>query len=243
MLKIAGRVTPGFRHSFNIAARSLRLKFMDQSAVDVNPDRVILRAIGDFSTPDARRFSSAYASDFERHDVLENILDPNQRLTPGMTLSRTSPLKGRHSKKKQPPVQLMCLALDMDPVSELVALFHEAIEGELVAGPVCQIADGSTLQGNHPRVLVISSHAQERLQARDLKLTSILTDVITTCPDMICVLSDGTITRARELSLLAPDAPPKPEQNVPKSMSEDETNNEGILAYENTPSDEPEPSL
>jgi len=243
VLTIARRVTPGFRHSFNIAARSLRLKFMDQSAVDVNPDRVILRATGDFSPPDACRFSSAYASDFERHDVLENILDPNQRLTPGMKLSRTAPLKGRHSTKKQPPVQVMCLGLDMDPVSELVELFHEAIEGELVAGPVCQIADGSTFQGNHPRVLVIGSHAQERLQARNLKLTSLLADVITTCPDMTCVLPDRTITRASELSLIAPEGPPKAVQPNPENRPNDEPIDDRYSAESDTPSDGPEPSF
>jgi hypothetical protein len=168
------------------------------------PDRVTLRQAGDLSSKDARLFTSAYASDFERHDVLENILDPNLPLKPGMTLCGTDPSKGHHSKKKPPPVRLMCLGLDLDPVSELVELFHGAIEGELVAGPVCQIAERSQLQENHPRVLIIGSQAQERLHARDLKLTSILVEVITTCPDTTCVMPDGTITRASELSWLAP---------------------------------------
>jgi len=243
VLKIAGRVTPGCRHSLDIVARSLRLRFRDKSAVDVMPDRVTLREAGDLTSKDARLFTSAYASDFERHDVLENILDPNLPLKPGMTLCGTDPSKGHQSKKKPPPVRLMCLGLDLDPVSELVELFHGATAGELVAGPVSQIADGSTLQENHPRVLVIGSQAQERLQARDLKLTYILTDVITTCPDMTCVLSDGTITRASELSVFAPARAPKSGSFVPESMPGDETDNEEIQANKNTPSDDPEPGL
>lgn len=119
----------------------------------------------------------------------------------------------------------MCLGLDLDPVSELVEIFHGAIECELVARPVCQIAERSTLQENHPRVLVIGSQAQERLQARDLKLTSILTDVITTCPEMTCVLQDGTITRASELSWLAPTIAPKSVHA--ENISPDGSANEG----------------
>lgn len=243
MLKIAGRVTPGFRHSLDIVARSLRLRFRDKSAVDVMPGRVTLREAGDLSSKDARLFTSAYASDFERHDVLENILDPNLPLTPGMTLCGTDPSKGHHSKKKPPPVQLMCLGLDLDPVSELVELFHGAIEGELVAGPVCQIADGPTLQGNHSRVLVIGLHAQERLQARDLKLTSILTDVITTCPDMICVLSDGTITRASELFLLVADDPPKAVRPHPENRPNNEPIADRLSEESDTSANDPEPSF
>lgn len=243
VLKIAGRVTPGFRHSLDIVARSLRLRFRDKSAVDVMPGRVTLREAGDLSSKDARLFTYAFASDFKHHDVLENILDPNLPLTPGMTLCGTNPSKGHHSKKKPPPVQLMCLGLDLDPVSELVELFHGAIEGELVAGPVYQIADGSTLQENHPRVLIIGSQAQERLHARDLKLTSILTDVITTCPDMTCVLSDGTITRARELSRIAPEGPPKAVQPNPENRPNDEPIDDRYSAESDTPSDGPEPSL
>lgn len=239
VLKIAGRVTPGFRHSLDIVARSLRLRFGDKSAVDVMPDRVTLREAGDLCSKDARLFTSAYASDFERHDVLANILDPYLPLTPGMTLCGTDPSKGHHSKKKPPPVQLMCLGLDLDPVSELVELFHGAFDGELVAGPVRLIADGSTPQGNHSRVLVIGLHAQDRLQALDLKLTSILTDVITTCPDMTCVLPDGTITRASELSWLAPDGPPKPVQPNPENRPNDDRHS----AESDTPSDGPEPSF
>jgi hypothetical protein len=137
----------------------------------------------------------------------------------------------------------MCLGLDMDPVSELVELFHEAIEGELVAGPVCQLADRSTLQGNHPRVLVIGSHAQERLQARNLKLTSLLADVITTCPEMTCVLPDRTITRAGELSLIAPEGPPKAVQPNPENRPNDEPIDDRYSAESDTPSDGPEPSF
>lgn len=243
MLTIARRVTPGFRYSLNIVARRLRLKFRDQSAVDVTPNRVILRTIGDFSSGDARRFTSAYASDFEHHDVLENILDPNLRLAPGMTLSRTAPSKEHHSKKKQPPVQLMCLMLDLDPVSELVELFHGAIEGALVEGPVCQITGGSTLQGNQPRVLVIGSHAQGRLQAHDLRLTSILTDVITTCPDMTCVLANGKITRASELALLAADDPPTADRSDPEKRPSDEPIDDWLSAESDTSSDDPEPGF
>jgi hypothetical protein len=213
------------------------------SAVDVMPGRVTLREAGDLSSKDARLFTSAYASDFERHDVLENILDPNLPLTPGMTLCGTDPSKGHHSKKKPPPVQLMCLGLDLDPVSELVELFHGAIEGELVAGPVCQIADGPTLQGNHSRVLVIGLHAQERLQARDLKLTSILTDVITTCPDMICVLSDGTITRASELFLLVADDPPKAVRPHPENRPNNEPIADRLSEESDTSANDPEPSF
>lgn len=239
VLKIAGRVTPGFRHSLDIVARSLRLRFRDKSAVDVMPGRVTLREAGDLCSKDARLFTSAFASDFERHDVLENILDPNLPLTPAMTLCGTDPSKGHHSKKKPPPIKLMCLGLDLDPVSELVELFHGAFDRELVAGPVRRIADGSTPQGNHSRVLVIGSHAQDRLQALDLKLTSILTDVITTCPDMTCVLPDGTITRASELSWLAPDGPPKPVPPNPENRPNDDRHS----AESDTPSDGPEPSF
>lgn len=243
MLKIAGRVTPGFRHSLDIVARSLRLKFRDKSAVDVMPGRVTLREAGDLSSKDARLFTSAYASDFKHHDVLENILDPNLPLTPGMTLFGTDPSKGHHSKKKPPPVQLMGQGRDLDPVSELVELFHGAIESELVAGPVCQIAERSTLQENHPRVLIIGSQAQERLQARDLKLMSILTDVITTCPDMTCVLPDRTITKASELSLIAPEGPPKTVQLNPENRPNDEPIDDRYSAESDTPSDGPEPSF
>lgn len=137
----------------------------------------------------------------------------------------------------------MCLGLDLDPVSELVELFHGAIEGELVAGPVYQIADGSTLQENHPRVLIIGSQAQERLQARDLKLTSILTDVITTCPDMTCVLPDRTITKASELSWIAPEGPPKAVQPHPENRPNNEQIDDRLSAESDTPSDGPEPSF
>lgn len=243
VLKIAGRVTPGFRHSLDIFARSMRLKFRDKSAVDVMPGSVTLREAGDSLSKDARLFTSAYASDFERHDVLENILDHNLPLTPGMTLCGTGPSKGHHSKKKPPPVQLMCLGLDLDPFSELVELFHGAIESELVAGPVCQIAERSTLQENHPRVLVIGSQAQERLQARDLKLTSILTDVITTCPDMTCVLPDRTITKASELSWIVPEGLPKSVQPHPENRPNDELIDDRCSAESDTPSDGPEPSF
>ena len=135
----------------------------------------------------------------------------------------------------------MCLGLDLDPVSELVELFHGAIEGELVAGPVYQIADGSTLQENHPRVLIIGSQAQECLQARDLKLTSILTDVITTCPDMTCVLPDRTITKASELSWIAPEGLPKAVQPHPENRPNDELIDDRCSAESDTPSDGPEP--
>ena len=243
MLKIAGRVTPGFRHSLDIVARSLRLRFRDKSAVDVMPGSVTLREAGDSLSKDARLFTSAYASDFERHDVLENILDPNLPLTPGMTLCGTGPSKGHHSKKKPPPVQLMCLGLDLDPVSELVELFHGAIESELVAGPVCQIAERSTLQENHPRVLIIGSQAQKRLHARDLSLTSILTDVITTCPDMTCVLPDRTITKAIELSWIVPEGLPKSVQPHPENRPNDELIDDRCSAESDTPSDGPEPSF
>lgn len=243
VLTIARRVTPGFRHSLDIVARSLRLRFRDKSVVDVMPGRVTLREAGDLSSKDARLFTSAYASDFERHDALESILDPNLPLTPGMTLCGTAPSKGHHSKKKPPPVRLMCLGLDLDPVSELVELFHGAIEGELVAGPVYQIADGSTLQENHPRVLIIGSQAQERLQARDLKLTSILTDVITTCPDMTCVLPDRTITKASELSWIAPEGLPKAVQPHPENRPNNEQIDDRLSAESDTPSDGPEPSF
>ncbi len=137
----------------------------------------------------------------------------------------------------------MCLGLDLDPVSELVELLHGAIEGALVAGPVCQIGDGPTLQENHPRVLVIGSQAEERLQARDLKLASILNDVITTCPDMTCVLPDGTITRAIELSLLAPEGLPKAVQPHPENRPNDELIDDRYSAESDTPSDGPEPSF
>lgn len=213
------------------------------SAVDVMPGRVTLREAGDLSSKDARLFTSAYTSDFERHDVLESILDPNLPLTPGMTLCGTAPSKGHHSKKKPPPVRLMCLGLDLDPVSELVELFHGAIEGALVAGPVCQIRDGPTLQENHPRVLVIGSQAEERLQARDLKLTSILVEVITTCPDMTCVLPDGTITRARELSRIAPEGPLKAVQPHPANRPNNEPIDDQLSAESDTPSEGPEPSF
>ncbi|MEZ0464974.1 hypothetical protein C6W91_00070 [Phaeobacter sp. SYSU ZJ3003] len=222
----------------------MRLKFRDKSAVDVMPGSVTLREAGDSLSKDARLFTSAFASDFERHDVLENILDPNLPLTPAMTLCGTAQSKGHHSKKKRPRVQLMCLGLNLDPVSELVELFHGAIEGVHIKGPVLQITDGFALLGkNQPRVLVLGLRAQERLQAQDLKLTSILTDVITTCPDMTCVLPDGTITIARELSRIASTIAQKSGQCAPESLSGDETNNEGILANKNTPSDDQEPGF
>jgi len=208
------------------------------------PDRVTLREAGDLSSKDARLFSSAYASDFKHYEVLENILDPNLPLTPGITLCGTAPSKVHPSKKKQPSVQIMCLGLNLDPVTELVELFHGAIEGVRIEGPVLQITDGFAVRGqNQPYVFVIGSRAQGCLQAHDPGLASILTDVITTCPDMTCVLSDGTITRASELSVFAPARAPKSGAFVPESMPGDETNNEEIQANKNTPSDDPEPGF
>ena len=244
VLKIAGQITPGFRHSLDIVARSLRLRFRDKSAVDVMPDRVALREAGDLSSKDARLFSSAYASDFKHHDVLENILDPNLPLTPGMTLCGTDPSKGHHSKKKQPSVQIMCLGLDLDPVSKLVELFHGVIQGVHIEGPVLQITEGFALRGkNQPGVLVIGSYAQGRLQARDPKLTSILTDVITTCPNMTCVLANGKITRASELALLAPDDPPTADRSDRENRPIDEPIDQRLSAKNDTSSDDPEPSF
>ena len=136
----------------------------------------------------------------------------------------------------------MCLGLNLDPVSELVELFHGAIEGVHIKGPVLQITDGFALLGkNQPRVLVLGLRAQERLQAQDLKLTSILTDVITTCPDMTCVLPDRTITKANELSWIVPEGLPKSVQPHPENRPNDELIDDRCSAESDTPSDGPEP--
>lgn len=243
VLTIARRATPKFRHSLNIVVRSLRLQFMDKSAVDVMPDRVILFATGDSFSSDARHFTSAYASDFEYHDVLEKILDPTLRLTPGMTLCGTAPPKGHCPTKKQRRFQLICLRFNLDPVSELVKLFHKTIDGALVEEPIRQIEGSFPLEANQPRVLVIGPRAQVLLQERDPMLTSILNGGATLYPDMICVLPGGTITTVSGLSLLTPTSAPQSGLLVPETMSGDETNNEGILTSKNTPSDDPEPGF
>lgn len=203
VLAIGRRVTPGFRHSLDILTRSLSLKFWDQSAVAVFPDRVTLEAAGHTSSSHARRFTAAYASDLEHHIVLKGILDPAIRLTPGMTLSsRNIPANERR------PFQLMCLELGVDPVLDLKRLFHRALKGERVNGSIHRARDTFELRQDQPRALVIGPHAQALLEACDPSLTSILTEVAASIPHLRCVLPSGIVLRASEMALLMTPAPP-----------------------------------
>ena len=237
VLAIARRVTPGFRHSLDTLTRSLSLKFWDQSAVAVFPDRVTLEAAGHTSSSDARRFTAAYASDLEHHIVLKGILDPAIRLTPGMTLSsRNIPANERR------PFQLICLELGLDPVLDLKRLFHRALKGERVNGSIHRARDTFELRQDQPRALVIGPHAQALLEACDPSLTSILTEAAASILHLRCVLPSGTVVKASELALLMTPAPPVA----------DEKNHEGIpteYPFEDrhtddseNPSGEPEPN-
>jgi len=228
VLAIARRVTPGFRHSLDTLTRSLSLKFWDQSAVAVFPDRVTLEAAGYTSSSHARRFTAAYASDLEHHIVLKGIIDPSIRLTPGMTLSsRNIPANERR------PFQLICLELGLDPVLDLKRLFHRALKNERVNGSIRRARDTFELRQDQPRALVIGPHAQDLLEACDPSLTSILTEVAASIPHLRCVLPSGIVVKASELALLMTPAPPVM----------DEKNHEGIpteYPFEDRPSDDSE---